>query len=194
MTEPEEWCYHCGSIQPSAHDFTCPVVQNDLVSDPVSVMRPESMMRSVEFDIGPDEGMTYICGKPPGHEDDAEIDRAIWQSRVEGWKERAELAEAERDEAKRVIRNAHQAIRTQVTAAAVALAMFDTGDAGTPSLLDELTQARIELERMRRVVKAVSAWRIAQNNMFTDVDWSGRVHNDLVAAVDAFCIDGEKGS
>jgi hypothetical protein len=50
----------------------------------------------------------------------------------------------QRDEARAVIRNAHQAIRTQTTAAAVALAMFSTRDCGKPSLLDELTAALAE--------------------------------------------------
>lgn len=54
----------------------------------------------------------------------------------------------ERDEAQRIIRNAHQAIRTNTTAAAVALAMFDAGDVGTPSLLDELNEARDKVTRL----------------------------------------------
>jgi len=70
-------------------------------------------------------------------------------------------------EAKRVIRNAHQAIRKDTTAAAVALAMFDTRDQHGPSLLDELETARASLAaereqtaRMRVVVANVRpAWR-----------------------------------
>ena len=61
---------------------------------------------------------------------------------------------AERDEARRVIRNAHEAIRAQTTAAAVALAMFDTGDAGTPSLLDERDRLRSDLNQATAVVEA----------------------------------------
>lgn len=65
----------------------------------------------------------------------------------------------ERDEARRIIRNAHQAIRTNTTAAAVALAMFDTGDAGTPSLLDE--NARLTQERDEARERANEAARLS---------------------------------
>lgn len=62
-----------------------------------------------------------------------------------------DAARAERDEARRVIRNAHQAIRDNTTAGAVALAMFDTRDQHGPSLLDEVAHLR-ELEELRRTV------------------------------------------
>jgi hypothetical protein len=74
----------------------------------------------------------------------------------ESEKLRAEVEQLcnERDEARRIIRNAHQAIRTETTAAAVALAMFSTGDTDTPSLLDELNQLRTENARLRELAGA----------------------------------------
>lgn len=85
----------------------------------------------------------------------------------------------ERDEAKRVIRNAHQAIRTQTTAAAVALAMFDTGDVGAPSLLDERDALRAELERTRKVVVAAKAWFEVQMRQIVSAEQERQAGLDL---------------
>lgn len=68
---------------------------------------------------------------------------AIRQSEAEAADEIDRLR-ADRDEARRVIRNAHEAIRTSTTAAAVALAMFAKADEAGPSLVDELGIARAE--------------------------------------------------
>jgi hypothetical protein len=99
------------------------------------------------------------------------------------------LVEEQRDHAatreelartQRVIRNAHQAIRQNTTAAAVALAMFDTRDRYGPSLLDELKAAEAELEQQRPVIEAARAmaedWRNSSPH--------GHVRS-IVAAVDA---------
>ncbi len=67
---------------------------------------------------------------------------------VEELRAHAARLTAERDEALRVIRNAHAAIRRNTTAAAVALAMFDTSDRHGPSLLDELRTVTAERDAL----------------------------------------------
>lgn len=79
-------------------------------------------------------------GRPVLLATDAERVKAGWLP-----PDQAAALRAERDEAQKIIRNAHEAIRHHTTAAQVALAMFHKADCGEPSLLDELTTLRAKV-------------------------------------------------
>lgn len=145
-------------VPPGGH-ISVPL-RRDLLATP----RPDGETRADAQDRGEE-------WEPPTWQELAETFAAQRdQARAEVASLTKDLAAArdERDEAKRVIRNAHRAIRENTTAAAVALAMFDTGDTSTPSLLDELTAARAEVASLTEDLAearsiAEQATRLADN-------------------------------